>query len=212
MSAHSSGGAEETAGRVLHAARWYDLLTRACSLGRLGAIRKKLVELAAPAPGEAVLDVGCGTGTLAIELKSKVGSGSVQGIDASPEMIAVAHAKSAKASVDVDFRVALIESLPFPDGSFDLVTSSLMLHHLPEDLQRRGLAEVRRVLKPEGRFMAMDLRAPGHSPLDHLRLVLGHGRGRGTVDTLVPLLRESGFGVVEVAVTRHRNFVFIRAQ
>ncbi|MBI3968063.1 MAG: class I SAM-dependent methyltransferase, partial [Chloroflexi bacterium] len=87
---HKTAGAPQTAGRVLHGARWYDLFGTVISLGRDKAVRKKLVELAAPMPGEKVLDVGCGTGTLALDLKSRVGMGEVHGIDASPEMIEVA--------------------------------------------------------------------------------------------------------------------------
>ena len=151
---HTTADAPKTAGRVIHWARWYDLFGRLISFGRDKAIREKLIELAAPAPGEKVLDVGCGTGTLALALKSRVGTGEVHGIDASPEMIEVAREKVAKAGSDIDFQVALIEAIPFPDASFDLVTSSLMLHHLPDDLKRTGLDEIRRVLKPGGRFVA----------------------------------------------------------
>ena len=87
---HKTADAPQTAGRVLHGARWYDLFGTVISFGRDKAIRETLLELAAPAPGETVLDVGCGTGTLALALKARVGTGEVHGIDASPEMIDVA--------------------------------------------------------------------------------------------------------------------------
>src|SRR5207245_4642747 len=128
---HKTADAPPTAGRVLHGARWYDLVGTVISFGRDKAIREKLIELAAPAPGEKVLDVGCGTGTLALALKSSVGTGEVHGIDASPEMIDVAKEKAAKAGADIEFQVGLIEALPLPAATFDLVTSSLILHHLP---------------------------------------------------------------------------------
>jgi ubiquinone/menaquinone biosynthesis C-methylase UbiE len=164
-----------------------------------------------------VLDVGCGTGTLALALTSRVGTGAVHGIDASPEMIAVAKEKAAKTGSTVDFQVALIEAIPFPAATFDLVTSSLMLHHLPDDLKRTGLGEIRRVLKPGGRFMALDFAAHSHSlgpdrPLSHLLSIFGHSRGESMVDTLMPMLKDAGFSDVEAIPTRHKYFAFIRAR
>jgi len=88
--------APTTAGRVIHWARFYDLFGKLISFGRDKAIRQQLVALAAPASAESVLDVGCGTGTLAIALKAKAAAGEVHGIDASPEMIEVANEKAAK--------------------------------------------------------------------------------------------------------------------
>jgi len=208
---HKTADAPKTAGRVLHWARWYDLFGRVISFRRDKAVRKKLIELAAPAPGEKVLDVGCGTGTLAIAIKPEVGTGEVHGIDASPEMIQVAKEKSAKDGSDIDFRVALIEVIPFPDASFDLVTSSLMLHHLPDDLKMKGFLEIRRVLKPGGRFMALDFAAHSHSRLGHLLSIFGHSRGESMTDKLTPMLKDAGFSGVEVIPTRYKNFAFIRA-
>jgi ubiquinone/menaquinone biosynthesis C-methylase UbiE len=214
---HNTADAPKTAGHVIrwggiHGARWYDLFGRAISFGRDKAIRDKLIEVAAPTPGENVLDVGCGTGALAMAIKPRTGAGEVHGIDASPEMIQVAQEKAAKKRSAVDFRVALIEMIPFPDASFDLVTSSLMLHHLPDDLKAKGFLEIRRVLKPGGRFMAVDFAADSHSPLGHLLAIFGHSRGENMVEKLTPMLKDAGFRDVEGIPTRHRNFGFLRAR
>jgi ubiquinone/menaquinone biosynthesis C-methylase UbiE len=209
---HHKTADPETAGRVIHWARGYDFFGRVITFGRDKAIRDKLIELAAPSPGEKVLDIGCGTGTLAIAIKPRVGAGEVHGIDASLEMIQVAKEKSAKAGSAIDFRVALIEAIPFPDASFDLMTSSLMLHHLPDDLKAKGFLEVRRVLKPGGRFMAVDFAADSHSPLGHLLAIFGHSRGENMVEKLTPMLKDAGFSEVGGIPTPHKNFAFIRAR
>ena len=156
--------------------------------------------------------MGCGTGTLALALDSRVGTGEVHGIDASPEMIEVARKKATKSGATIDFQVALIEAIPFPDATFDLVTSSLMLHHLPDDLKRRGLAEIRRVVKSDGRFVAADFAAQGHGPLGHLLAIFGHARGARMADKLRPMLEAAGISNVEVIPTRHKNFAFLRAR
>jgi demethylmenaquinone methyltransferase/2-methoxy-6-polyprenyl-1,4-benzoquinol methylase/phosphoethanolamine N-methyltransferase len=208
---HRVADAPQTAGSVLHGARWYDLFGSVITFGRDKAIREQFIRLAAPAHGEQVLDVGCGTGTLALALRSRVGTGEVHGIDASPEMIEVAKQKAAKAGADIDFQVALIEAIPFPDATFDLATSSLMLHHLPDALKRTGLGEIRRVLKPDGRLMVLDFAAHSHSPLGHLLAIFGHSRGESMVNKLLPILKDAGFSGVESIRTRHKNFAFIRA-
>src|SRR5215831_13072576 len=109
--------AVQTSGQVIRWAGWYDLFCRIIPFVRRS--REKLVELAAPLAGEHVLDVGCGTGALAIVLKSRVGAGKVAGIDPSREMIEFAKRKAGKANLDVDFQVSAIEALPFPDASVD---------------------------------------------------------------------------------------------
>ena len=112
-------------------AKRYDLLIGILTLGREGALREKMLNLGEVTPGESVLDVGCGTGTLAIAAKRRVGAnGSVRGIDASPQMIARAQQKAELAKVEVVFETARAETLPFSDAQFDVVLTTVMLHHL----------------------------------------------------------------------------------
>ncbi len=204
--------APKTAGRTIRSwARFYDAASWLMTFGKAPAMRKKTVALAQPADGEKVLDVGCGTGTLAIALRAKVGSGGeVVGLDAAPEMIAVARDKAAKRGADIDFRVGLIEEIPFPDGSFDLVLSSFMLHHLPEEVRQKGLAEIRRVLKPGGRFLVVDLTVHGDSFVGHVMKLLGHAE-QSNASELMAIVDDAGFSEVEILKSRFSQLAFVRA-
>ena len=187
-----------TKGAVMRSsARFYDLMVWLLTFGRERSFRERLVELARLQPGESVLDVGCGTGSLAIAAKRRVGpTGIVHGIDASPEMIARATRKAKKAGVDVTFRTAVVEALPFPDRQLDVVLSTLMLHHLPRATREQSARDIRRVLKPGGRVLAVDFGMPGR----HRRGIIGHlhhRRGHVPLDKVIELLSASGLTVVE---------------
>ena len=189
--------APATKGLVMHSeARYYDLLAWVLTLGRERAFRERLVELARLEPGEMVLDVGCGTGTLAIAAKRRVGtSGAVHGIDASPEMIERAKRKAGKAGVDVVFQTGVVEALPFPDASFDAVLSTLMLHHLPRPARELCAREMRRVLKPGGRVLAVDFMKPAGARSG--LLARAHRHGHVALRDITDLLGAVELSVVE---------------
>ena len=179
--------------------RWparYDMLVWLLTLGRERTFREKLVALARLAPGEAVLDVGCGTGTLAITASRHVGpTGTVNGIDASPEMIARAEQKARRVDAKVVFKVSSAQNLPFPDAHFDAVTLTVMLHHLPRKGREECAREVRRVLKPGGRALVVDFGGPsrkGKGILAHL-----HRHGYVAPDDIANLLNDAGLTIVE---------------
>jgi len=114
-------------------------------LGFVSALAADLIELLAPAPGERVLDVGCGTGDLAHRIAQR--GAEVVGIDISPEMVAMAQSKYPH----IRFEVADAQNYR-SDGSFDAVFSNAALHWMRRP--RRVLESVRSALRPGGRFVA----------------------------------------------------------
>jgi demethylmenaquinone methyltransferase/2-methoxy-6-polyprenyl-1,4-benzoquinol methylase/phosphoethanolamine N-methyltransferase len=162
-------------------APYYDRIMKLMFLGRERALREMTVRLVSLGPGDKVLEVGCGTGTLALMAKQHAGSeGEVVGIDASPEALDIARDKAAQAGMSVTFQHALMEDIPYPDDQFDVVLSCFMLDHLPDDDARcQGLAEVYRVLKPGGRLLIMNSESSNRK--------------------LPEMLGEAGFTDVEVA-------------
>jgi demethylmenaquinone methyltransferase/2-methoxy-6-polyprenyl-1,4-benzoquinol methylase/phosphoethanolamine N-methyltransferase len=208
-----SATAPHTAGRLIHWARLYDLGVNFLSFGWASSLRRRAVELAGLAPGERVLDVGCGPGRLAILAGAAVGpAGEARGIDPSPEMIALARENAARAGSAARFEIAAIEALPYPDGRFDAILSTMMLHHLPDALKRRGLAEVLRVLRPGGRLVAIDFAASPGQGLDHILSLLRVRRGWAHAESLREMLREAGFAGAEMGPAGPRALAFVRGQ
>jgi len=153
--------APETRGLIIKGGWRYDLMEwfhGAFTFGsQMRKLRQRTVALADLQPGEQALDVGCGTGTLALLASKRVGrAGRVVGIDPATDQIARARQKAARRHAPVEFQLGVIERLPFPDQTFDVVFSTLMMHHLPAPLKRQGLAEIVRVLKPGGRLVIGD--------------------------------------------------------
>lgn len=204
-------GVPNTTGRVLHWAFGYDLLAWAFCLGRERAFRERLLDLANLKMGDQVLDVGCGTGTLAIAAQPRVGAkGNVCGIDASPEMIARARKKAKTNGANVRFENAVVEKLPFADSTFDAVLGTLMLHHLGREARRECLSEIRRVLKPGGRLLVVDFSAPVRNArglLDHF-----HRHGHLKFSDLQKMLNEAGFPAVEIGPAGTRNLHYASAR
>lgn len=218
MHTHSSAGqTAATSAGVVHSARFYDVLAFLMSFGREKRIRRTTIELAGVAPGQSVLDVGCGTGTLTLAAKAAVGPGGrVSGIDPSPEMVEFATRKASKAGVDVDIRAGVVEALPFADATFAVVLSSLMLHHLPEEVKRKGFAEIARVLRPGGRFFAVDFATGSPGRLHRLvGRLFGHTTGhtgQADLESAKQMLVSAGFRDVTDGRMKFKSLVFLSAR
>lgn len=191
--------APDTQGRLIRWAKYYDSCVSVLTLGQRARIRQATIAKAEIQAGATVLEVGCGTGDVALAAKQRTGaSGAVYGIDPAPEMIAVARDKAARTGLAVDFQVGVIEALAFPDASFDVVLSSLMMHHLPGELKRRGLAEIARVLKPGGRLLIIDAKRPTTRATQIAMNLLLHGALHEGIQDLPELLQEAGFTQVQL--------------
>jgi ubiquinone/menaquinone biosynthesis C-methylase UbiE len=147
--------------KVIHTPCFYDWLVRVLALGGEQKFRQQTLDLAKLQSGEAVLDVGCGTGTLLIEAAKRIGpDGSAHGIEASTEMVARARRKATAQSVTIKFIEGSADHLPFAEASFDVIFCTMVLHHLPATMQAAAIGEMSRMLRPAGRIVIVDLQRP----------------------------------------------------
>lgn len=137
----------------------------------LRPIHQEMITLAGLRDGQRVLDVGCGTGNLLRSTGKRHPQVELVGLDPDPRALARAGRKARRAGLAVRLDRGFAQELPYPDGSFDRVLSSLMLHHLDSESKDALLAEVRRVLRPDGRLILADAVLHEH----------GHGHGHRQV-------------------------------
>ena len=170
---------------------FYDVLTRVLGVG---AIHRELLNHAELGDGDRVLEVGAGTGNLSVLAKRRAPGSHVTATDPDPRALRRARRKSK----DVTFERAFAESLPYDDASFDRVLSSLMLHHLGDDVKATALAEIRRVTAPGGALFLVDFVGDGHGFAAHRAM-----RQAAFADDVPALLRDAGFAGVEEVGRRH---------
>ncbi len=172
------------------------------------AFKRGLIQRAHIQPGQKVLDLGCGTGTLTLMLKKAIPAAQITGVDGDLEVLSIARSKSEEAKTEITWDRGLAFDLPYAGGSFDAVLSSLVIHHLISVDKVRAFREVRRILLPSGRFHVLDF-GPPFSPLTRIQAFVMmrldeaadnfHGR-------LLPMLKEAGF--YNASAVEHRNTVF----
>jgi len=142
----------------------YDLMNSAMTAGLHHEWRQRAVDRAEVGPGSDALDVCCGTGDLALELRRRIGpDGRVVGCDFSEPMLELARRKSGDEGLPVEFGWADALDLPYGDASFDAVTIGFGARNLA-DLDR-GLSEMARVLRPGGRLAILEITRPQRAPL-----------------------------------------------
>ncbi|MFI9503268.1 class I SAM-dependent methyltransferase [Nocardia sp. NPDC052566] len=180
----------------------YDLLTRSLGVPRA---HTRLIDQAGLEDGHRVLEIGCGTGNLTIRAKHTRPGATVIGSDPDPKALAVAVRKAHGLS-EIRFERGYGQELPYADGEFDRVLSSLMFHHLDAEVKAGVAAEALRVLRPGGRLHLLDIggemtAADGVAA----RLSLRTGHLSGNLGDAIPrLLRETGFDCTVIASERHR--------
>jgi ubiquinone/menaquinone biosynthesis C-methylase UbiE len=148
----------------------------------LGADKAKrpLIEQAGIKSGFRVLDIGCGTGSMAVMIKQMHPESEVVGIDPDPSALSVAERKAKRAGLSVEFDCGFADHMPYADASFDRVFSSFMFHHLAADEKSATLVEIRRVLKPGGSLHLLDFvrehsvhsKTPARGQLVHRRVAV----------------------------------------
>jgi len=172
----------------------YDSYMRRITFGRENKLREETLDSAEIKSGDCVLEVGSGTGTLTLAAKKKVGiSGKVNGIDVIPGMIEVSRQKAKQANEDVSFDLGSIADIPFEANTFDVVICSFMIFHVAEKTRRKGISEIHRVLKPNGKLFIVDLGLPQGSiqrmlAKTFLGFMINH-----ELQELIPSFQENGF-------------------
>lgn len=175
------------------------------------AFKERLLEQAAIEPGQRVLDLGCGTGTLAIWARQEHPDAELVGLDGDPEVLEKARRKADAAGVDVQLDQGLSYDLPYEDASFDRVLTSLFFHHLMPDAKASTAAEVARVLRPGGELHVADFGPPqdllARVGAEGLRRFDGIENTRDNLDGNLPAIFEEA-GLVDARERGRMRVIF----
>jgi ubiquinone/menaquinone biosynthesis C-methylase UbiE len=181
---------------------FYDLLTRVLGMGK---VYDALVMQAEIADGLRVLEIGCGTGNVTVRAKRTAPGSDMIALDPDPLALARAQRK-VRGLPGIRFERGYAQQLPFADGEFDRALSSMMLHHLDDDVKTGAAAELYRVLRPGGQLHIVDI--GGHTTAHHglaARWMKDNPHAAGNLGDAIPrVLRSAGFDCEEVGTRRHR--------
>lgn len=197
---------------------FYDPLYRLMGIAKL---HRPLVDQAGIQPGHRVLEIGCGTGNLALLVKSLQQDVEVVGLDPDPEALARARRKSERKALSILFNRGFAEELPYADASFDRVLSAFMFHHLGPDEKEATLREVRRVLEPGGSLHLLDYAEGERQSTDGLNAHQSHRNHRhgslhgNSGPRVTTLMREAALDETEEVGHRFKkrlgHFTYYRA-
>lgn len=176
---------------------WYDAFVQ--RLLPEASIQAALIAQARIQSGQCVLDVGCGSGTLALLIKHTHPDVDVHGLDVDQQILDITRNKAQQAGVILVLQPGTATHLPYPTESFDRVFSTLMLHHLKRREKRQALAEIYRVLKPGGELHVADFAKPNDMAMWLISLVIRWAEeAHDNIVGLLPVfMSEAGFRPVE---------------
>jgi ubiquinone/menaquinone biosynthesis C-methylase UbiE len=161
----------------------------------IGRMRRGLLVQMGDLRDKTILDVGSGTGTMSVMMKQAYPSANVTGLDGDPQILEIARSKAQSLGIEIQFDQGMSFELPYPDVSFDVVLTSMMLHHLTREDKQNTAREIYRVLRPGGQLFGADFAAPRSSFGKAIRpLTRRFERVAENVDGLLPVMfRNAGF-------------------
>jgi ubiquinone/menaquinone biosynthesis C-methylase UbiE len=165
--------------------------------------KSQLLSQAAIQPGHLVMDVGCGTGTFAVQMKKTMPGAEIVCIDGDLQVLSIARAKAGKNNAEVRFSCCFSTQIPFMEHRFDRVVSSLFFHHLSRSKKIATMNELYRILRPGGQLHIADWGKPTSMLMRALfyliQILDGFDTTSDNVKGLLPeMIRECGFDAVQV--------------
>lgn len=189
----------------------YDIGCALIGLG--GRFRSAIINRLAIDGTEKVLDAGCGTGTLLMALKGRYPTVSAEWLDPDESALDLAKRKSGRKGLDIKLHLGFMEEMPFEEDSFDIVVSTLALHHVNPEKKLQAFMECRRVLRPTGRMMLVDV-SPDDTGLFGriIYKLLSMFEHLMRVDQIKAMMKEAGFSEVRNMESYCNGVTFIEGR